>query len=87
MEERFRAGVLDVVSLHGLGQPGQEDLLLNGLIPELRRRALIDEGYVGDDFRANLELPPLAAPAAGRRWAGAADARGGACMTPVGDHS
>jgi FMN-dependent oxidoreductase (nitrilotriacetate monooxygenase family) len=59
VEERFHAGVLDVVSLHGLGQPGQEDLLLNGLLPELRRRRLIDDDYVGDDFRSNLELPPL----------------------------
>ncbi len=59
IEERVRAGVLDVVSLHGLGQPSQEDLLLNGLLPELRKRSLIDDGYVGDDFRSNLELPPL----------------------------
>ncbi|MDR6871729.1 FMN-dependent oxidoreductase (nitrilotriacetate monooxygenase family) [Bosea sp. BE125] len=59
LEERFRAGVLDVVTLHGLGNPDQEDLLLNGLLPELRRRSLIDADYVGDDFRSNLELPPL----------------------------
>jgi FMN-dependent oxidoreductase (nitrilotriacetate monooxygenase family) len=57
IEERFRAGVLDVLSLHGFGNPDQEDLLVNGLLPELRRRALIDTDYVGDDFRSNLELP------------------------------
>lgn len=60
IEERFRAGAVDVLSLQGLGQPDQEDLLLNGLLPELRRRALIDDDYVGGDFRSNLELPPLA---------------------------
>ena len=64
IEERFRAGALDVLTLHGLGNPDQEDLLLNGLLPELRRRALIDTDYVGDDFRSNLELPPLERAAA-----------------------
>jgi FMN-dependent oxidoreductase (nitrilotriacetate monooxygenase family) len=59
IEERVRAGVLDVLSLHGLGNPDQEDLLLNGLLPELRRRSVIDTDYIGDDFRANLELPPV----------------------------
>ncbi|MGX1791189.1 NtaA/DmoA family FMN-dependent monooxygenase [Bosea sp. NPDC055332] len=61
IEERFRAGVLDVVTLHGLGNPDQEDLLLNGLLPELRRRSLVDDDYVGDSFRSNLELPPFSA--------------------------
>ncbi|KAF1023371.1 MAG: Nitrilotriacetate monooxygenase component A [Paracidovorax wautersii] len=59
IEERWNAGVLDIISLHGLGQPDQESLLLGGLLPELRRRRLIDEDYVGETFRANLELPPL----------------------------
>ncbi|SFM35794.1 FMN-dependent oxidoreductase, nitrilotriacetate monooxygenase family [Methylobacterium pseudosasicola] len=63
IEERFRAGAVDVLTLHGLGNPDQEDLLLNGLLPELRRRALIDTDYIGDDFRSNLELPPLPEPA------------------------
>jgi len=57
IEERFRAGALDVISLHGLGNPDQEDLLLNGLLPELRRRSLLDADYLDDDFRSNLELP------------------------------
>ncbi|VWD17890.1 MULTISPECIES: hypothetical protein [Burkholderia] len=48
-----------MLSLHGLGQPDQEDLLLNGLLPELRRRDLLDTDYVGGDFRANLELPAV----------------------------
>ena len=57
LEERFRAGALDIISLHGLGNPDQEDLLLNGLLPELRKRSLIDTDYPGGDFRSNLELP------------------------------
>jgi len=59
IEQRYRAGVLDVISLHGLGQPDQQDLLLNGLLPELRRRNLLDSDYVGDDFRSSLELAAL----------------------------
>jgi len=59
IEERFNTGAVDVLTLHGIGNPDQEDLLLNGLIPELRRRSLIDTDYIGSDFRANLELPPL----------------------------
>ena len=58
IEERYRSGILDVLSLHGFGNPDQEDLLVNGLLPELRRRSIIDTDYVGDDFRSNLELPP-----------------------------
>ncbi|PKB90446.1 monooxygenase [Ewingella americana] len=59
IEKRYHAGVLDVISLHGLGQSDQEDLLLNGLLPELRKRHLLDEDYLGDTFRENLELPLL----------------------------
>ncbi|OXI92501.1 MULTISPECIES: NtaA/DmoA family FMN-dependent monooxygenase [Burkholderia] len=59
IETRYRAGLVDVLSLHGLGQPDQEDLLLNGLLPELRRRNLLDTDYLGDDFRTNLALPAL----------------------------
>lgn len=59
IEERYYAGVLDVISLHGLGQPDQQDLLLNGLLPELRKRQLLDNDYLADDFRGNLELARL----------------------------
>ncbi|EJN04989.1 NtaA/DmoA family FMN-dependent monooxygenase [Phyllobacterium sp. YR531] len=59
LEERFRANALDVISLHGLGNPDQEDLLLNGLLPELRKRFLIDEEYLEGGFRANLGLPAI----------------------------
>lgn len=58
VEARFDAGVLNVMTLHGLGNPDQEDLLVNGLIPELRRRKLLDEDYVEGGLRANLGLPP-----------------------------
>ncbi|WP_368516834.1 NtaA/DmoA family FMN-dependent monooxygenase [Rhizobium sp.] len=61
IEERYRSGILDVLSLHGFGNPDQEDLLVNGLLPELRRRSIIDTDYAGDDFRSNLELPPYVA--------------------------
>lgn len=46
-EPRFRAGILDIVTLHGLGKPDQEDRLL----PEPRRRAPIDDDNAGDRFR------------------------------------
>lgn len=59
IEERYRAGILDVLSLHGFGNPEQEDLLVNGLLPELRRRAIVDTDHIGDDFRTNLQLPGL----------------------------
>lgn len=59
LEERFELGILDIISLHGLGNPDQEDLLLNGLLPELRRRNLIDTDYVEGGFSANLGLAPL----------------------------
>lgn len=59
LEERFRLGILDIISLHGLGNPDQEDLLLNGLLPELRKRNLLDDDYIEGGFRANLGLPPL----------------------------
>lgn len=70
IEERYRAGVLDVISLHGLGQPEQQDLLLNGLLPELRKRQLLDDDYVGDDFRSNLQLAPLHSASFERKKAG-----------------
>jgi alkanesulfonate monooxygenase SsuD/methylene tetrahydromethanopterin reductase-like flavin-dependent oxidoreductase (luciferase family) len=60
IEERYRAGILDVLSLHGFGNPDQEDHLVNGLLPALRRRAIIDTDYIGDNFRTNLQLPGFA---------------------------
>lgn len=57
--ERYDAGVLDVISLGGLADPRTRDFLLNGLLPELRRRHIVGDDYVGATFRDNLELPPL----------------------------
>ena len=73
IEERFRAGVLDVISLGGLDDPRQYDFVVNGLLHELRRRGIVaPAGYPGATLRENLGLEPLPAPAdepaaAGRR--------------------
>ena len=59
VEERFRAGVLDVISLQGLADPRQHDFVVNGLLAELRRRGIVDTDYTGTTLRENLglELP------------------------------
>ncbi|WP_406230290.1 NtaA/DmoA family FMN-dependent monooxygenase [Nocardia sp. NBC_01009] len=59
IEERYLAGVLDVISLGGLADPRTRDFLTNGLLPELRRRGIVGNDYLGATFRENLELPPL----------------------------
>ncbi|WP_433622676.1 NtaA/DmoA family FMN-dependent monooxygenase [Nocardia sp. CA-120079] len=62
VEERYRAGVLDVISLGGLADARTRDFVTNGLLPELRRRGIVGNDYVGGTFRENLELPPLPEP-------------------------
>ncbi|MFI5842723.1 NtaA/DmoA family FMN-dependent monooxygenase [Catenuloplanes sp. NPDC051500] len=57
VEERYRAGVLDVLSLNGLGDPETHDFAVNGLLAELRRRGIVKPGYLGPTLRDNLELP------------------------------
>ncbi|MFD9545804.1 NtaA/DmoA family FMN-dependent monooxygenase [Nocardia salmonicida] len=57
IEERYRANVLDVISLGGLTDERTHDFVVNGLLPELRRRDLLDTDYLGGTYRANLELP------------------------------
>ncbi|MFJ1461729.1 NtaA/DmoA family FMN-dependent monooxygenase [Nocardia sp. N2S4-5] len=59
VQERYTAGVLDVLTLGGLDQPRSREFVLDGLLPELRRRRIVGADYVGDTFRDNLELPPL----------------------------
>ncbi|WP_280240498.1 NtaA/DmoA family FMN-dependent monooxygenase [Nocardia abscessus] len=59
IEERYDAGVLDVISLGGLAEDRTRDFVVNGLLPELRRRGIVGSDYVGATFRDNLELPPL----------------------------
>jgi FMN-dependent oxidoreductase (nitrilotriacetate monooxygenase family) len=59
VEERFRAGVLDVLTLGGLADPRQHDFVVNGLLHELRKRKIVAADYSGSTFRENLglELP------------------------------
>ncbi|WP_019925170.1 NtaA/DmoA family FMN-dependent monooxygenase [Nocardia sp. BMG111209] len=59
IEERYSAGVLDLIGLGGLGDPRNQDFLLAGLLPELRRRGIVGHDRTGATFRENLELPPL----------------------------
>lgn len=66
IEERYRAGVLDIISLGGLDDPRTRDFVTNGLLPELRRRDIVGSDYRGGTFRDNLELPPLPAATPGR---------------------
>jgi alkanesulfonate monooxygenase SsuD/methylene tetrahydromethanopterin reductase-like flavin-dependent oxidoreductase (luciferase family) len=61
VQERYDAGVLDVISLGGLAEERTRDFVVNGLLPELRRRGIVGNDYAGDTFRDNLELPPLPA--------------------------
>ena len=59
VEERFREGVLDVISLQGLADPRQHDFVVNGLLAELRKRRIVHTDYAGTTLRENLglELP------------------------------
>jgi alkanesulfonate monooxygenase SsuD/methylene tetrahydromethanopterin reductase-like flavin-dependent oxidoreductase (luciferase family) len=59
IEERYRAGVLDIIALGGLDDPRTRDFVTDGLLPELRRRDIVGSDYLGATFRENLELPPL----------------------------
>lgn len=64
VEERFRAGVLDVLSLSGLADPRQHDFVVNGLLHELRGRGIVADDYTGTTLRENLGLElPARAPA------------------------
>jgi FMN-dependent oxidoreductase (nitrilotriacetate monooxygenase family) len=57
IEERFRAGVLDVVSLGGIAGDRQHEFVVDGLLAELRRRGIVGDGYQGTTLRENLGLP------------------------------
>lgn len=61
VEERFRAGVLDVVTLGGLADPREHDFVVNGLLHELRKRKIVAPDYTGTTLRENLGLPDLPA--------------------------
>ncbi|MEV8517717.1 NtaA/DmoA family FMN-dependent monooxygenase [Dactylosporangium sp. NPDC051484] len=56
VEERFRAGVLDVLSVGGLDDPRQHDFVVNGLLHDLRKRGIVKDDYLGATLRDNLGL-------------------------------
>jgi FMN-dependent oxidoreductase (nitrilotriacetate monooxygenase family) len=57
VEERFNAGVLDVISLGGIADDRQHEFAVDGLLAELRRRGIVNDGYRGVTLRENLGLP------------------------------
>ena len=59
IQERFDAGVLDVLSLNGLADDRTHDFIVNGVLPILRARGLVKPDYVGPTLRENLGLPQL----------------------------
>ncbi|MCX4098557.1 NtaA/DmoA family FMN-dependent monooxygenase [Nocardia sp. alder85J] len=59
IEERYTAGVLDLIGLSGLDDPRTRDFLVAGLLPELRRRGILGPDRDAATFRERLELPPL----------------------------
>jgi alkanesulfonate monooxygenase SsuD/methylene tetrahydromethanopterin reductase-like flavin-dependent oxidoreductase (luciferase family) len=56
VQERFEAGVLDVLSLGGLADDRQHDFVVNGLLAELRKRGIVKDDYRGATLRENLGL-------------------------------
>nr|WP_234974517.1 NtaA/DmoA family FMN-dependent monooxygenase [Williamsia sterculiae] len=56
IEERFRAGVLDVLSLNGIADDRQHEYIADGLLPILRARGIVKPDYVGATLRENLGL-------------------------------
>jgi FMN-dependent oxidoreductase (nitrilotriacetate monooxygenase family) len=56
IQERFEAGVLDVVSLGGIAADRQHEFIVDGLLHELRKRGVVNEGYQGTTLRDNLGL-------------------------------
>ena len=56
VQERFEAGVLDVLSLGGLADDREHDFVVNGLLPELRKRGIVKDDYRGATLRENLGL-------------------------------
>jgi alkanesulfonate monooxygenase SsuD/methylene tetrahydromethanopterin reductase-like flavin-dependent oxidoreductase (luciferase family) len=64
IEERFNAGVLDVISLGGIADDRQHEFVVDGLLYELRTRGIVNDGYRGATLRESLGLP-LEAPVRG----------------------
>ena len=59
VQERFDAGVLDVLSLNGLADDRTHEFIVDGLLPILRSRGIVKPDYVGSTLRENLGLPQL----------------------------
>lgn len=57
--ERMDAGLLDVLSIGGIGDPVRHELVVDGLLAELRRRGRVRPEPAGTTLRQNLELPEL----------------------------
>jgi FMN-dependent oxidoreductase (nitrilotriacetate monooxygenase family) len=57
IEERFNAGVLDVIPLGGIADDRQHEFAVDGLLAELRKRGIVNDGYRGATLRENLGLP------------------------------
>lgn len=49
--DRFNAGVLDVVSLGGIADNRQHEFVADGLLHELRKRGIVNDGYRGTTLR------------------------------------
>jgi FMN-dependent oxidoreductase (nitrilotriacetate monooxygenase family) len=71
VEERFNAGVLDVISLGGIANDRQHEFTVDGLLGELRARGVVNDGYRGTTLRENLGLPAedlVAQPSSAAQW-------------------
>jgi FMN-dependent oxidoreductase (nitrilotriacetate monooxygenase family) len=56
VQERFEAGVLDVLSINGLADDRTHEFVVDGLLAELRRRGIVKPDYRGSTLRENLGL-------------------------------
>ncbi|XVV10781.1 LLM class flavin-dependent oxidoreductase [Actinoplanes sp. CA-131856] len=56
VQQRFEAGVLDVLSINGIADDRTHDFVVNGLLVELRRRGIVKEDYRGSTLRDNWGL-------------------------------
>lgn len=59
MEERYLAGVFDVVMLGDLYDDTSHDFVVNGLLHELRRHGVVAKDYAGPTLRENFGLGRL----------------------------
>jgi hypothetical protein len=56
--ERAEKAQIDfLISLGGIADGRQHDFAVNGLLADLRKRGIVNEGYQGTTLRENLGLP------------------------------